>query len=129
MLQIYVYPNQFALLPLLWAWFPGLVVKQQCESSRCYLAPLGEGEQGREQERFLRQHTIEYVDLERERETFIRAFFTGVELEGKLITRVDFGRVQHTTTYHWVRLQTEDTEVCLRFPPDWSPCVVADTLV
>ncbi len=67
------------------------------------------------------RNTVEYGNAEKWREAIIRAFFKGVELEGKPITTIRFRRVLNDPTYHGAALKTEDDEVYLRFPPDWNP--------
>ncbi len=121
MLEIVIHLDQYALVSELRRVFPDLSLEKRINGRRYYLASFADGPEGIRQRAFLSECHLEYIDQERQREQSIRAFFAGVELEGKPIDQVIFRRVLNYANYHSAALHTEDDEIYLRFPPHWNP--------
>ena len=118
--EIVLHYEQFDLLPELQRLFPDIVLMCVTDRGNGYRVSFASDSQEMVQRRFLSDHTIQYVEREREREDILRAFFRSVELEGHPITTVTVRRVLDQPEYQSVRLATADDEVVLRFPPAWS---------
>jgi hypothetical protein len=121
MLEIVVNLDQYILVPELRRVFPDLCLAKRIDGRKYYLASLADGPKGMHQRAFLSECNLEYIDHERQREQSIRAFFAGVELEGKPIDQIIFRRILNQGNYHSAALHTEDDEIYLRFPPHWNP--------
>ncbi len=112
--------DHFSLLPKIQAVFPDVSLTWILDTKNVYRASLYLGIREIQQLRFLREHNIQYVLRERQRENIIKSFFTGVEIEGNRITIATVRRVTNISDYQSVTLTTHDDEVVLCFPPEWN---------
>ena len=121
MLEIMLYPDQRSLLPELQRLFPDLSQDRFFEGRRYYLASLCQGEEGIRQRTFLHAHHLDYIERTRQCEQSIRAFFAGVELDGRPIDWIEVEPVPNASGAHLATVKTANTEVSLYFPPQWDP--------
>ncbi len=121
MLRIIVHLGQQDLIPQLKAEFPDLSLEKRRDGVMHCLASLHDGLEGAQQLLFLHTHDLVYVDAERQRELGVRAFFHGVELEGKPIITLRFRPLRYARYWHVATLATDDDEINLHLPPEWSP--------
>jgi hypothetical protein len=117
LLEIILYIDERALLPELQKLFPDLAKEKFIGARVYYVASLREGAEGMRQRAFLSKHHLEYRNRTWQCEQSIRAFFSGVEFEGRPIEWVEFevipGAQQAT-------IKTAEMEVRLRFPLEWD---------
>ncbi len=118
LLEIMLYTDQQVLLPELKALFPDLAKELFIGMQVYYVASLRDGSEGMRQRAFLSEHHLEYRNRTWQCEQSIRAFFSGVELEGKPIKWIEFETVAGAQQ---ATIKTAESEACFYFPPGWDP--------
>lgn len=118
LLEIMLYTDQQVLLPDLKALFPDLAKELFIGMQVYYVASLRNGSEGMRQRAFLSEHHLEYRNRTWQCEQSIRAFFSGVELEGKTIKWIEFDAIAGAQQ---ATIKTAGSEACFYFPPGWDP--------
>jgi len=120
MILFHLYPHQKELIAELQELFPDLVVREMRGTGNIYAGSLAPGQRGIQQIQYLHAHGLGYVNLNRQREKLIRAFFCGVELDGGPIYAIS---IRHSPTQpdkHVVDVASRGEQFSLHLPSWWN---------
>jgi len=120
MILFHLYPHQKELIPELQKLFPDLAVREMRGAGSIYAGSLAQGQRGIQQIQYLHAHGLGYVNLDRQRERLIRAFFCGVELDGGPIYAISIRRSPTQPDKHIVDVASQGEQFSLHLPSWWN---------
>ena len=88
--------------------------------SSVYEGSLAPGTRGIQQIQYLHAHGLGYINLDRQREKLIRAFFCGVELDGGPIDAISVQRSPTQPDKHIVDIASQGKQFSLHLPSWWN---------
>lgn len=120
MIRFQLYPHQKDLIPELQKLFPDLAVREMRAASNIYESSLAPGQHGIQQIQYLHAHGLGYVNLDRQREKLIRAFFCGVELDDGPIYAISIRRPPTQPDKYIVDVASRGEQFSLHLPSWWN---------
>ncbi len=120
-LRIFLDSQHYALLPVLKLVFPGLSADLRCDGLLSYFTWIDRTHVGTLQMAFLRNHTIPYLDLEKEHAYCIREFFRGVCIDGVPITEFCFPGIAMPDHFAVILHFEDGRTLQIAFPMHWLP--------